>query len=35
MQQDWSWKASAEQYVAAYTNAIRRRKEERQRLMHR
>jgi starch synthase len=35
MQQDWSWKASAEQYVVAYTNACRRRQEERERLKHR
>src|SRR5205823_9949855 len=32
MQQDWSWKASAEQYVATYANACRRRHEERERL---
>jgi starch synthase len=32
MQQDWSWKASADQYVVAYANACRRRHEERERL---
>jgi starch synthase len=35
MQQDWSWKASAERYTEAYASACRRRQEERQRLMHR
>jgi starch synthase len=32
MQQDWSWKASAQRYVEAYASACRRHHEERERL---
>jgi starch synthase len=32
MRQDWSWTASAEQYVEAYASACRRHQEERERL---
>jgi starch synthase len=32
MKQDWSWSASARQYVDVYANAIRQRQLERERL---
>jgi starch synthase len=32
MQQDWSWKASADRYVEVYANASRRHHQERERL---
>jgi starch synthase len=34
MQQDWSWKASAQQYLEVYAHACRRHQEERERLKH-
>jgi hypothetical protein len=32
MQQDWSWKASAQRYLEVYAGARRRHHEERERL---
>ena len=32
MQQDWSWKASAQRYLEVYAHACRRHHEERERL---